>query len=521
MGLKRATLRGTAAMMLLVACAHAGPHAATETSTMSSALRAYITHAWTMLRRDHSTLLQAATDPKQPMGTPARLYISAQEDADAVQELLRTRVPAADLAQIELHTLSADHAVPGDPGLLYLPHPFVVPGGRFNEMYGWDSYFIIRGLLTEGAQTLARNMVDNLLYEVRFYGSVLNANRSYHLSRSQPPFLARLVVLTDDVQHDTAWLAAALPLLEADYHTWETPPHALPELSLARYADRLDGPAPEVLSGQRFADGTTYYDRVRGIFQRQGTDGVPNVYDADHDTLLPHFYAADRAMRESGFDPSWRFGALNSGILEFAPVCLNTLLVAYARDIAEVYRRLQRPGADAWEARAQTRAQAIQALLWDEQAGLFSDYNYATQTQRHYPFLTTFWPMWAGIASQTQAARLVQALPLFEQPGGLQTSTHISGVQWDAPYGWAPLQLMAVEALVRYGYTDDARRIAQKFLSMVETDFARTQVVVEKYDVAQRRSVVHLQAGYAGNEVGFGWTNATLLIFAQFLQPPL
>jgi len=215
-------------------------------------------------------------------------------------------------------------------------------------------------------------------------------------------------------------------------------------------------------------------------------------------------------MRESGFDPSDRFGKFNIDVIHYDPVCLNSLLYLMEQQTAEIQGLLGH-AADAavWEKRAAERAGRINRLLWDDQAGLYFDYEFVHGRRRHYPFATTFFPLWAGIATRDQAAAVVRNLPLFEEPGGIQTSTNVSGNQWDAPFAWAPLQMIAVEGLRRYGYTNEADRIARKFLSMVRDQYEQRGLIVEKYDAVRRSIDVSrgIQFGYSSNEAGFGWTN--------------
>jgi alpha,alpha-trehalase len=166
-----------------------------------------------------------------------------------------------------------------------------------------------------------------------------------------------------------------------------------------------------------------------------------------------------------------------------------------------------------WLGRAEKRRRLINDLLWDERDGLYYDYNYVDKKVRHYPYVTTFWPLWAGIADSKQAARVAANLHLFERPGGLQTSTNVSGNQWDAPFGWANLQMMAVKGLRRYGYREEADRISVRFLSMVLKEFIDHNTVVEKYDVVRRQSQLGagIKFGYSSNEIGFGWSNAAFV----------
>ena len=183
-------------------------------------LRAYIDRTWGTLTRSHDDLPAALPDPKveHEPGTPWPLYVAADADSAAIRAELRRTLPDTAWAQVDLRVLPEnprEHMAALEPhGLLYLPHPYVVPGGRFNEMYGWDSYFIAVGLLEDGRVEMARHMTDNHLYQVRHYGTVLNANRTYYLTRSQPPFLATMVRDVFAATRDTTWLADAVPALE-------------------------------------------------------------------------------------------------------------------------------------------------------------------------------------------------------------------------------------------------------------------------------------------------------------------
>src|SRR5260370_12791380 len=177
---------------------------------------------------------------------------------------------------------------------------------------------------------------------------------------------------------------------------------------------------------------------------------------------------------------------------------------------AEILRFLARPGdVSTWEKRAHDRAERINKLMWDKQAGLYFDYEFVHRRLRPYPFLTTFYPLWAGLASPSQAAAVVRNLPLFERPGGLQTSAHVSGNQWDAPFAWAPLELIAVQGLRRYAYNTEANRISKEFLSLVFEQYQQSGIILEKYDAVRPTSRVSgdIHFGYSSNEAGFGWTN--------------
>ncbi len=487
-------------------------------------LRAFIHDSWPVLTRTVADLPTAARDDKVAHlpGTPWSVYLPADEDRAAVEARLAALLPASRLAEIVLGALPGRGAPLAAPGLLYLPRPYVVPGGRFNEMYGWDSAFILIGLLRDGQIALARDVVDNFLYEVQHYGAVLNANRTYYLTRSQPPFLAGMVLAVYRATGDRAWLAGTLGALEATYAYWTRPPHLVPARGLSRYFDSGEGPAPEVGS-ERDAAGLTHYERVRAFFRAERAPAFDRFYERARDRLTEAFYAGDRAMRESGFDPTGRFGPFGAETARTIPICLNTLLYRFELDLGEIEGILGRaPDAARFAALAEARRVRVEALLWDEGQGLYFDYDLDAGRLRRYPFATTFWPLWAGLASPARAARVIANLGLFERPGGIMTSTVVTGAQWDAPFGWAPLQLLAVEGLRRAGDATDADRIARAFLTMLFEDFERRGTLLEKYDVVRRSSVLGgdaLRFGYRSNEIGFGWTNGVALeLLAELRQ---
>lgn len=481
---------------------------------------AYVKKSWRFLVRSHADLAKAAADPKFPAPHGRwPVYVPATENLAQVRRTVEARLSAEDRRKVELRAMPAGKIA--EPGLLYVPHPYVVPGGRFNEMYGWDSFFIVLGLLRDGELELARQMTDNQLYQVRHYGKVLNANRSYYLTRSHPPFLARMVLRVFERTGDRRWLAEAWPLVERQYAFFTSGDRLTPS-GLSRYWDDGEGPAPEVISDEKDEKGQTHYQRVAEYFRTHTiTDyDVSKLYA--NGELTPLFYKADRAMRESGFDPSARFGPFNAGILDYNPVCLNSLLFQMEQDAAKILEYLGRAGdAHSWTLKAALRRARVSRLMWDEEAGLFFDHDFAHGRRRKYEFATTFFPLWTGLATPAQAARVAANLKVFERPGGIVTSTKKSGTQWDAPFGWAPLQHAAVQGLRRYGYHAAADRLTVKFLSLVLKEFRLHNAMFEKYDVEERRSTVAagLRFGYTTNEIGFGWTNAAFTDLYAELSP--
>jgi len=508
------------AILLLTVSPSASSESVAEKASAEQlrAIQKYIKESWHTLTRSSAQLAKAAPDPKfKPMADGRwPVYVSRRENIKLIEQRLRAQMSAEDFATIDIRQLPDNVNEVREQGLLYLPHPYVVPGGRFNEMYGWDSYFIQVGLLRDNEIELARNVIDNFLYQIEHYGKILNANRTYYLTRSQPPFLTRMILDVYRRKPDREWLRRTIPAVEKYYRFWNAQPHLVEQTGLARYYSLGQGPAAEVVSDERDAQGRTHYDRVKDYYRtHEVTDyDVSLYYNRPKDELTDLFYIGDRSMRESGFDPSNRFGPFNIDIIHYNPVCLNSLLYLMEQDAAEIMRTVGRAReARIWRARAVDRRRLVNRLMWDERDGLYYDYNFREQKLRRYPFVTTFYPLWVGIASPQQAARVVANLKLFELPGGLQTSTNVSGSQWDAPFGWAPMHMIAVEGLRRYGYNAEADRITTNFLSLILKEFAQHNTIVEKYDVARRESEVAggIKFGYDYNVIGFGWTNAAFV----------
>src|SRR5712664_4059239 len=370
-------------LALAITCAlgNAAGQAPFPSAERIKSVRAYIKQTWHTLTRSARDLPKAAPDPKirRAQDEPAPVYLAADESRTETEQALRAVLSAEDLRHIELRTLPERPDRIREHGLLYLPYSYVVPGGRFNEMYGWDSYFIQLGLLRDGELELARSMTDNFLYEIAHYGMILNANRTYFLTRSQPPFLTEMILGVYEKTHDRAWLRSTLPAIDRYYAFWTTPPHLIEPIGLSRYFDLGDGPAPEVVSDERDAQGRTHYDRVREYYRTHQVDDydVSQYYDRATDQLTPLFYRGDRSVRESGFDPSNRYGPFSVDIIHYVPVCLNSLLYRMEKESAEIARELGRDGeARNWDERAEKRQAAVDRYLWDEQAGLYYDYDF-------------------------------------------------------------------------------------------------------------------------------------------------
>lgn len=487
---------------------------------MRHRLRSYIDQTWDVLTRELSHPTLAAVDTKVPDGDLPEtvIYISGKENPDTVQHSINSRLPPS--ARVKIRVLPTGWEEIMEHGLLYLPGAYVVPGGRFNEFYGWDSYFIYRGVSLSGKSDLARSIVDQALYQVDHYGMVLNANRTYYLTRSHPPFLSLMVKHEYLRMPSRSWLLAALPLVEKYYYYWKVPPHFDHSSGLSRYYDLGEGPAPEVAFSELDDEGRNHYERMKDFLRSADIASYDKnlFYDSATDQLTPLAYKGDRTMRESGFDPTSRFGPLNLDVIHYAPLCLNVLLYQMEKDLAELHGHAGDTTRSAdWAAKAAESARTINRVFWNETTGLYSDYHLGTRELREYPFLTTFWPLWAGVATAEQARLVKGNLRLFLEEGGLRTSIRETGAQWDAPFAWAPLQLMAVAGLEAYGYATEAREVAARFTSMVADTFQETGLLFEKYDATRSSGSVEdkIKFGYNTNEPGFGWTNAVVLEFLE------
>ena len=502
----------------------------------------YISSAWDTLTRS-MTNCETLVDPKLKVA-PVLYLPAGYAEPLAVQKLAADCKVRVEHLPVEIHRLGEIDTGKIQPhGLLYLENKYVVPGGRFNEMYGWDSYFIVRGLLLAGRVELARGMVDNFFFEIEHYGAMLNANRTYYLTRSQPPFLSSMFVdvykATPRDKPDVAWLERAYADLDKDYEMWTHDPHLAGQTGLSRYYDFGDGPPAEAVQ-----DESGFYRKVAGYFffhpseaddyivelkpgaeqavagsayslqvcDAATTMAQPGCEKARQFKLSADYYKGDRSMRESGFDVSFRFGPFGAATHHYAPVCLNSLLYKTEKDLEQISVWLGH-GDDAkkWNKRAEERKKLVTRYLWNPQQGLFFDYNFVREKMSNYKYASVFYPLWAGLATPEQAKAVAGNLKIFERPGGIPMSTQETGTQWDLPYGWGNIEMVAIDGLRRYGYNADADRVSYEFLSTVAENFRRDGNIREKYNVVTRSSEAHVELGYEMNVVGFGWTNAAFL----------
>jgi alpha,alpha-trehalase len=534
-------------MLCAVAAGQAAPAASAASNQGLEPILNYIDSAWDTLTRSMTDCV-SVVDPKIKVAPV--LYLPAEvAEPPAVHKLATDCNVRVEHLPVQIHRLGEIDTGKIQPhGLLYLPDKYVVPGGRFNEMYGWDSYFIIRGLLRAGRVDLARGMVDNFFFEIEHYGAMLNANRTYYLTRSQPPFVSSMVVdvyrarqqaQKNQGQPNKDWLERAYADLDKDYEMWTRDPHLAGETGLSRYYDFGEGPPAEAVQ-----DESGFYRKVAQYFflhpaqadsyivetppnSNEAVAGSPyslRVCDVPLTMAPPgcekpkpfklsaEYYKGDRSMRESGFDVSFRFGPFGSATHHYAPVCLNSLLYKNEKDLEQISLWLgHAEDAKKWNKRAEERKKLMRQYLWSDQQGLFFDFNFRTKRMSDYRYAATFYPLWAGLATPEQARAVAGNLKVFEQSGGLPMSTEESGAQWDLPYGWGNIEMLAIEGLRRYGFNSDADRISYEFLSTVAENFRRDGTIKEKYNVVTRSSEAHVELGYEMNVVGFGWTNAAFL----------
>ncbi|CAI2168303.1 16969_t:CDS:2 [Funneliformis geosporum] len=422
--------------------------------------------------------------------------------------------------------------------------PFIVPGGRFNEMYGWDSYFETLGLAVDGRIEMAKGMVDNFVYEITHYGKILNANRSYYLTRSQPPFLTDMAIkvyerLTDETEEKKKWLASAIHAAIKEYHTvWMSSPRYDPITGLSRFYPTGLGIPPET-EASHFDHVILPYANKLGLSIKE----YVSKYQSQeiHEPNLDEYFLHDRAVRESGHDTTYRF---EKRCAHLATIDLNSLLYKYELDIGQVIRAIFEDRFElddgtietstAWFDRATLRQKRIDKYLWNEEKSLYYDYDTSKREQSVYESVTTLWALWAGCASSEQAEKLVKiSLPKFEVLGGLVSGTEDSrgtialdrpNRQWDYPFGWAPHQIMAWRGLENYGYMTEARRLAYRWLYTITKSFVDYNgVVPEKYDVVTLNHLLKVEYGNVGVDFkyvpreGFGWMNASYQVGLSYL----
>lgn len=408
---------------------------------------------------------------------------------------LLTRAPSPDTA-------------PEYSTLIPLPHQYVVPGGRFREVYYWDSYFTMLGLVRSDRTDLMRSMLDNFAWMLERFGHIPNGNRTYYLSRSQPPFFAAMVGLYAEAT-DTGRAERYLPALETEYAFW------------------MDGAA-------RLANGGAYRRVVRlrsgAVLNRYWDDRAeprPESYREDFELgqRLPQeeraaYYRNVRATAESGWDFSsrWMRNPADPHTLEttaLAPVDLNSLL-CHAEELIAALRRFRGGPGDAeaaarFSAAAAARRRSLLSAAFDSVSGYFYDVRWSTgERVTDRPTLAAAAPLYFGLATDAQGRAVVARLARdFLRLGGFVTTLIQSGQQWDAPNGWAPLEWMAIVGTRRYGGAEVADTARARWLALNRNTWLATGRMMEKYDVVDLRRPAG--GGEYPAQDGFGWTNGVVL----------
>ena len=392
--------------------------------------------------------------------------------------------------------------------LLPLPNPYVVPGGRFREVYYWDSYFTLLGLVESGRLDLVESVLDNFAHLIETVGHVPNGNRTYYLGRSQPPFFAAMVGLYASATDSTNALRY-LDALEAEHAFWMDGADRLQPGEAHRRAVRLANGA--VLN--RYWDDTP---EARPESYREDTELAERLPAGQREA----FYRNVRAAAESGWDFSsrWMRDPSDLRTLEttaLVPVDLNSLLAHAERTIA----RLHALGGDAqasaaWAARADARRDALLAAAYDADAGAFFDVRWQTgERVTDRPTLAMAAPLYFGLATPAQGRAVASTLERdFLRDGGLVTTQIASGQQWDAPNGWPPLQWLGAEGARRYGRADLADAVRDRWLALNRRVYQATGKMTEKYDVVDLTRPAG--GGEYPNQDGFGWTNGVALAFS-------
>ena len=410
--------------------------------------------------------------------------------------------------------------------------PFVVPGGRFNEMYGWDSYFEGIGLIIDHRLDLAKGMVDNFCYQIEHYGKILNANRSYYLTRTQPPFLSSYIREVYAAMHpkEKKWLEESLHWAIIEYETvWMEGKRYTSLTGLNRYYADGIGIPPETEPGhfkeilKEYAD---KYNLPVSDFEEQYKAGAIKSPELDR------YFVHDRTLRESGHDTSWR---LDNVAADLNCVDVNALLYKYEKDFEFLIGTYFNDNftvngktytSSYWSERAEERRELMNKFMWDEKAGCYFDYNIYRREKTDYMSATNFFPLWSGMCTRDQAGRMVEVLMTqLKAQGGILASSKASldkyktndvQRQWDYPNGWAPHQMLLWKGLIDYGYENEAREMIYRWLwTITQNAVDYNGTIPEKYDVVNATHKVYAEYGNVGTEFayitksGFGWMNAS------------
>ena len=394
--------------------------------------------------------------------------------------------------------------------LIPLPHPYIVPGGRFNEIYYWDSYFTMLGLKQSKKNKQIEGMVKNFDHLINSYGHIPNGNRTYFLSRSQPPFFAAMVQLLAQINGKDTYLAH-LDALQKEYNFWmsqDTPP-------------TINTGSKRVVTLNNKQVLNRYYDN--SPLPRQEMHQHDILFAQNNTRDNAQFFLDMRSACESGWDFSCRWFKNKNDLhtiqtSQITPVDLNCLLFNLEKCLATAYQIAgDKNKSEAFETIANERAALINATFWNEKEGYYFDYNFVNQKQTDIYSLAGIYPLFFNIATPEQASQCAEKVKTtFLRDGGVVSAPYHTGQQWDAPNGWAPLQYITVKGLLNYGFNTLALEIAQKWVNLNDSVFKRTGKMMEKYNV-EDTSLLAGGGEYKGQE-GFGWTNGVYLELLALLE---
>ncbi len=388
--------------------------------------------------------------------------------------------------------------------LIALPHEYIVPGGRFSEMFYWDTYFIMLGLAADDRWDVIEGMMKNYAFMLRKFGFIPTANRTYFLSRSQPPFFSHMVELLAENNGKKRTQFEYLPHLLTEYRFWMKGRTEMRD-HVEQQAYRRVVQMPNGATLNRYFDNKVT-PRPESQFEDIETANTASGMNKDK------LFLDLRAGAESGWDFSSRWFRKPDDIstihtTDILPVDLNCLLYDLETLIADTYRLMKQPLlARKFKRLASQRADAIQRYFWDDEEQFYFDFDFRIGERTKRPNLAAVFTLVSGIASAEQAAAVARRLEDdFLSDGGLVTTLVNNGQQWDAPNGWAPLQWMAIKGLRRYGHTELADEIKRRWMHSTELVFSTRHKMIEKYDVQHEERL-----GGGGEyplQDGFGWTN--------------
>tara|TARA_R110002020_G_scaffold473471_1_gene702783 strand:+ start:77 stop:1693 length:1617 start_codon:yes stop_codon:yes gene_type:complete len=386
-----------------------------------------------------------------------------------------------------------------------LPNAYIVPGGRFQEVYYWDSYFILLGLKEAGEVELIENILDNFAYQIETIGFIPNGNRTYYLGRSQPPFFAEMVNLLAEIKGEKETYLKYQDALQKEYDFWMKGAEGLSNgESNSRVVKMEDG---SILN--------RYYSNTRTPRAESYLEDVTTADEAEGRNA-EEVYLNISAACESGWDFSSRWFEDSDDLktiktTQIIPVDLNALLVNLEETLAKVNEYADdTKSAERMTQAANQRKQAINTYLWDDSAKVYKDYDLENKMSSETLSLAMVYPLYFKIASQQQANAVADQLKSkFLKPGGLLTTLNDNGQQWDSPNGWPPHQWLAVRGLESYGIDNLATSIKSRWLRLNDHVYKRTGKMLEKYNVIDTTLVAG--GGEYPTQDGFGWTNGVYL----------